>query len=324
MTAPHAEDPSGATTGPGAALLASVGNTPLLAFPRLAAGLGAVRLAAKAEWFNPGGSVKDRAALRIVLDAEAAGRLTRDRVLLDSTSGNTGIALAMIGAARGYRVRLVVPSSASEERKQLLLSYGADVVYSDPMEGSDGAILEARRLLAADPDRYFYADQYNNPSNWRAHYDTTAHEIWRQTDGRITDFVAGLGTTGTFVGTARRLKELNPAIRVHSVQPATPIHGLEGLKHLATAMVPGIYDPGLADAELFVETEEAYEVVKRLAREEGVLVGYSGGAALVGALRVARARAAGLVVTVLPDGGDRYLTTTWWREELARDPGRTV
>ncbi|MBI3269388.1 MAG: cysteine synthase family protein [Planctomycetes bacterium] len=320
--APYASIPAPGEPPAGRSVLAQIGNTPLLALHRVTVGLGEVRVCAKAEWFNPGGSVKDRAALRIVEDAEAAGRLTPDRILLDSTSGNTGIALAMIGAVKGYRVQLVMPASVSEERKRIVLSYGAEVSYTEPMEGSDGALREVRRRVEADPDRYFYANQYDNPSNWRAHHDGTAVEIWRQTGGRVTHFVAALGTTGTFTGTARRLKALAPGLHAASVQPATPIHGIEGLKHLDSAIVPGIHDPALADEELFVETEEAYEMAKRLAREEGILAGYSAGAALAGALRVARRLERGLVVTVFPDGGDRYLSTTYWGEELARAPGR--
>ncbi len=300
---------------PGDLLLDRIGNTPLLRLERIAAGLSGIELLAKAEWFNPGGSVKDRAACAIVREAERAGQLTPGRILLDATSGNTGIAYAMIGAARGYRVRLCLPSNVSPERRRILRAYGADLVFTDPAEGSDGAIRQARALAAADPDLYFYADQYSNPANWQAHYMGTAEEIWRQTRGRVTHFVAALGTSGTFVGTARRLKQLNPRVRCISLQPDAPFHGIEGLKYMATAIVPQIYDPSLADADLGIATETAYAMVKRLAREEGLLVGVSSGAALAGCLEIARRLSSpATIVTVFPDNADKYLSDRFWEE----------
>src|SRR6185295_140957 len=267
-----------------------------------------VELYAKAEWRNPGGSVKDRAAARMIADGERSGALTRDKIIIDATSGNTGIAYAMIGAARGYRVRLCVPANVTPERKRILKAFGAEVVFTDPMEGSDGAIIKAKAMYAEKPELYFYPDQYNNPGNWRAHYDTTAPEILEQTQGRITHFVAGLGTSGTFMGVGRKLREVNPSIRLISVQPDSPLHGLEGLKHMETAIVPGIYDPALADEDVQVETEAAWDMLHRVAREEGLFVGVSGAAALLAAIRVAGSLERGLVVTVIPDGGDRYLS----------------
>ena len=293
-----------------------IGNTPLIALPRLAAAEAAGReVAAKAEWLNPGGSVKDRAAWRMLAAAEAAGELGAGRVLLDATSGNTGIAFAMLGAARGHQVHLCLPGNISPERRRILGAYGATLTFTDPGEGSDGAIRAARALAAAEPERYYYADQYSNPANWQAHYHGTAEEIWRQTEGRITHFVAALGTSGTFVGTSRRLKELKPEVRCIALQPDSAFHGLEGLKHMASAIVPAIYDPALADEQLGIATEEAYALVRRLAREEGLLVGISSGAALAGALRAARAAPAGaVVVTVFPDAADKYLSETFWEE----------
>jgi len=293
---------------------ALVGRTPLLRLETIGREVGPVELLAKAEWFNPGGSVKDRAALAIVREGERSGRLRAGKTILDATSGNTGIAYAWIGAARGYPVKLCLPRNASPERKRALLALGAELVLTDPLEGTDGAIREARRLYESDPDRYFYADQYGNPANWRAHYDGTALEIWEQTAGRITHFVAGLGTSGTFVGTGRRLRELSPSVSLVSVQPDSPFHGLEGLKHMASAIVPPIYDPSLADEERFVSTEAAYDMVRRLAREEGLRVGFSSGAAVAAALEVARGLDRGVVVTVLPDGGDRYLSERFFGE----------
>jgi cysteine synthase B len=293
---------------------ALVGRTPLLRLETIGREVGPVELLAKAEWFNPGGSVKDRAALAIVREGERSGRLRAGKTILDATSGNTGIAYAWIGAARGYPVKLCLPRNASPERKRALLALGAELVLTDPLEGTDGAIREARRLYESDPDRYFYADQYGNPANWRAHYDGTALEIWEQTAGRITHFVAGLGTSGTFVGTGRKLRELSPSVSLVSVQPDSPFHGLEGLKHMASAIVPPIYDPSLADEERFVSTEAAYDMVRRLAREEGLRVGFSSGAAVAAALEVARGLDRGVVVTVLPDGGDRYLSERFFGE----------
>jgi len=290
-----------------------IGNTPLVRLRRLAP--AGVELVAKAEWANPGGSVKDRAAWRMLEAAEKSGEMHAGRTLLDATSGNTGIAFAMLGAARGYRVRLCLPANVSPERKRILAAYGAELTYTDPGEGSDGAIRAARGLAAAEPERYWYADQYSNPNNWQAHYYGTAEEIWRQTEGRVTHFVAALGTSGTFMGTARRLKELQPGVRCVSLQPEGPFHGLEGLKHMATALVPAIYDAGLAEEDWGIATEAAYAMVRRLAREEGLLVGISSGAAVVGALAVAaRAGAGAVVATVLPDGGDKYLSDRFWEE----------
>lgn len=293
-----------------------VGDTPLLRLRHLSPGVAGVELYAKAEWFNPGGSVKDRPALNMILDGEKRGLLRAGKTILDATSGNTGIAYAWIGAARGYKVKLALPQNASEERKRILRSYGAELVLTSPLEGSDGAIREARRLYQADPDLYFYPDQYNNPANWQAHYQTTALEIWNQTAGRITHFVAGLGTSGTFVGTSRRLKELNPAIKAISFQPDSPFHGLEGLKHMETAIVPGIYDREIADLELEISTEAAHDYARRLGKEEGLLVGVSAGAALAAALAVAKSLEHGVIVTVFPDSGDKYLSERFWDGEV--------
>jgi cysteine synthase B len=290
-----------------------VGNTPLLRLRNIVTS-SKVEIYAKAEWFNPGGSVKDRPALNMILDGESSGKLEPGKIILDATSGNTGIAYAWIGATRGYKVKLALPQNASEERKRILRSYGAELVLTNPLEGSDGAIREARRLYAESPDLYFYPDQYNNPANWRAHYDTTALEIWEQTSGRITHFVAGLGTSGTFVGTARRLKELNREIKTISFQPNSPFHGLEGLKHMDSAIVPGIYDPSIADADLEISTESAHEYTRLLGKREGLLVGVSSGAAVACALAVAKDIESGVIVTVFPDGGDKYLSERFWDE----------
>jgi len=290
-----------------------IGNTPLVRLSTFEAGLRHVELYAKAEWRNPGGSVKDRPAARMILDGERSGLLTRDKFILDATSGNTGIAYAMIGAARGYRVRLCVPQNVTPERKRILRAFGADVIFTDPMQGSDGAILKARELFAADPGVYFYPDQYNNPANWLAHYDATAPEIIEQTAGRLTHFVAGLGTSGTFVGVGRRLREFNASIRLISVQPDSPLHGLEGLKHMETAIVPGIYDARLADENLGVSTEEAFDLTRRLARE-GLFVGISSGASLGAALNVARRTSDAVIVMIFPDGGEKYLSERFWDE----------
>ena len=274
-----------------------------------------VELYAKAEWQNPGGSVKDRAALRMITDGEASGRLRPGLTIVDATSGNTGIAYAMVGAARGYKVKLFLPENASPERKLILKAFGAELVLTSPLEGTDGAIREVRRTVAEHPEQYFYPDQYSNDSNWRAHFDTTGPEIIEQTNGRITHFVAGLGTSGTFVGTTRRLKQFNPSIRAISFQPDSPFHGLEGLKHMETALVPAIYDPSLADEDLRVSTEAAHRLVRRLAREEGLMVGISSGAALAAALTVARRLDSGVIVTVFPDGAEKYLTEKFWTSE---------
>lgn len=291
-----------------------VGNTPLLRLRNMTAPAPSVEIYAKAEWFNPGGSVKDRPALSMILNGERAGRLTSGKIILDATSGNTGIAYAWIGAARGYKVKLALPQNASEERKRILKSYGADLVLTSPLEGSDGAIREARRLYAENPDLYFYPDQYNNPANWQAHYETTALEIWEQTSGRVTHFIAGLGTSGTFVGASRRLKELNPEIKAISFQPDSPFHGLEGLKHMESAIVPGIYDSTIADETYEIGTEQAHEYTRRLGKREGLLVGVSSGAALACALKVAEKIESGVIVTVFPDAGDKYLSERFWDE----------
>jgi cysteine synthase B len=286
-----------------------IGNTPLLRIRMFEPEFPRVDVYAKAEWFNPGGSVKDRAALSMIEDGERRGALTFDKTIIDSTSGNTGIAYAMVAAAKGYRVKLVMPANVSSERRALISAYGAEAVFSDPGEGSDGAIRLVRELVAAEPDRYFYPDQYSNPANARAHYEGTAVEILEQTGGRVTHFIAGLGTTGTFVGTSRRLKEHDPSIRTIAVQPEDSFHGLEGLKHIPTAIVPKIWDPSLADEIWDCPTEPAYDLARAAARTEGLLVGHSSGAALWAARRLAGTIAEGVVVTVFPDSGDRYLST---------------
>lgn len=304
----------------GSGILERVGNTPLVRLPRIAEHLAGVEILGKAEWANPGGSVKDRAAKAIVLDAMERGLLgtPANRTLLDATSGNTGIAYAMLGAAMQFSVTLVMPSNVSPERKRILSAYGATILWTDPADGTDGAIRKARELAANDPERYYYADQYSNDNNWRAHYRTTANEIWEQTEGRITHFVAGLGTSGTFVGTTRRLKELNPRIQCISLEPDSPFNGLEGLKHMETAIVPRIYDAQLADRKLEMATETAYAMARRLPREEGLLVGVSAAAAVAGALRIAEECAAkqqnATIVTILCDGADKYLSERFWEE----------
>lgn len=289
-------------------ILEQIGHTPLLKLYKR----NGVEIYAKAEWFNPGGSVKDRPALRMIEDGEQSGRLTKGKTILDATSGNVGIAYAMIGAIKGYKVLLVMPENVSEERKRMLRAYGAEMVLTDPLEEIDGAILEAHRIYESDPHNYFYPDQYNNPSNPLAHYETTGPEIIEQTRGRVTHFVAGIGTGGTIMGAGRRLKEFNPEIKLIAVEPAEPLHGIGGLKHMANSIVPGIYDESFLDGKIEVETEEAYEMARRLAKEKGLLVGQSSGAALVGALEVAKRVEKGIIVTVFPDGGDRYLTTPLW------------
>lgn len=273
-----------------------------------------VEIYVKAEWFNPGGSVKDRAALGMVKEAEASGQLRPGKIALDATSGNTGIALAMIGAAKGYKVKLCIPSNASFERKKILKAYGADILFTDPLEGTDGAILKAREIYRKDPQAYWYADQYNNPANWRAHYETTGPEIWEQTSGRVTHFVAGVGTSGTFVGAGRKLREFSPRIHLTEVQPDSAFHGIEGMKHMETALLPGIYDPKLADRRVFVSTEDAQEMTLRLAREEGIFAGTSSGAVLHAILETARDIEKGVIVGVFPDGGDKYLQERFWEE----------
>jgi len=292
---------------PGDSIESNIGNTPLIRLRRMTSGLP-VEVLAKAEYLNPGGSVKDRAALGMILEGERSGRLRPGMTIVDATSGNTGIAYAMIAAARSYPVTICLPKNAGKQRKRILRSFGVELIETDPLLSTDGAQLVARKMFEKDPEKYFYPDQYNNPANWRAHYEGTALEIWEQTEGRITHFIAGLGTSGTFVGTTRKLKELNPAIRAISMQPDSPLHGLEGLKHMATAMVPGIYDAGLADESVEVATEEAQETVRRLAVEEGLLVGTSSGANVFAALRLAQALPGGsVVVTILCDSGERYI-----------------
>ncbi len=287
----------------------NIGNTPLIRLRRVARDIAAgVEVFAKAEHLNPGGSVKDRPALWMILDGEQCGRLRRGMTILDATSGNTGIAYGMIGAARHYPVTICLPKNASSQRKRILHSFGVELVETDPLLSTDGAQLAAREMSALEPEKYFYPDQYNNPANWLAHYESTGPEIWEQTGGRITHFITGLGTSGTLVGTTRKLKELNPSVRAISMQPDSPLHGLEGLKHMATAMVPGIYDPGLADENVEVATEDAQEMAGRLAQEEGLLVGTSSGANVFAALRLARSLPGGsVVVTILCDGGERYI-----------------
>lgn len=293
-------------------ILGQIGNTPLLRFSHVSKDFDRVEIYGKAEWFNPGGSVKDRPALRMIEEGERSGALTREKIILDSSSGNTGIAYAWIGAVKGYRVQLAVPRNVSQERKRILQAYGAEVTYTDPLEGSDGAIREAHRRYEADPEKYFMPDQYNNPANWQAHYDTTGPEIIAQTQGRVTHFIAGVGTSGTLMGTGRRLREFNPDIQVAALLPAEDLHGIEGLKHLETAIVPGIWDERFPDLQLSVYTEEAYDMARRLALEEGILVGQSAGAAICAALDLARRISEGVIVTILPDAGERYFSTRLW------------
>jgi cysteine synthase B len=313
-----------ATARLGETLMERIGNTPMLRLERLTANLPGIQILGKAEWANPGGSVKDRAAAAIVTDAERRGLLkfhqpNSSRALLDATSGNTGIAYAMLGSALGFPVTLCVPSNVSPERKSILAAYGAQVIWTNPADGSDGAIRHARKLVAEEPDRYFYANQYGNDENWKAHYRTTANEIWKQTEGQVTHFVAGLGTSGTFMGTTRRLHELNPAIRCVSMQPDSPFNGFEGLKHMATAIVPPIYDPTLADDNVFMETERAYKMAKQLGRHDGLLVGVSAAGAVATSLQIAEAEArAGreaVIVTILCDSADKYLSERFWTED---------
>jgi cysteine synthase B len=308
-----------ATAELGLSVTARIGETPLIRLRNAVRGLEGVVLLAKAEWLNPGGSVKDRAAWSMVRKVQAEGKLGPGKTLLDATSGNTGIALAMLGAALGFPVLLAMPSNVSPERKRILKAYGAQVDWTDPGQGSDGAIRRARELSGNAPERFCYVDQYSNDANWKAHYEGTGPEIWRQTEGLVTHFVAGLGTSGTFVGTSRRLKEFNPAVQCISFQPDSPFHGLEGLKYMATSIVPAIYDPNLADRQLAIETEAAYAMAKQLAREEGLLVGISAAAAVVASVQIAREEAesgrAAVIVTVLPDSADRYLSERFWEED---------
>jgi S-sulfo-L-cysteine synthase (O-acetyl-L-serine-dependent) len=297
-------------------LLDRIGNTPLIDIPL--AGAGDVRVLGKAEFLNPGGSVKDRPALNMILDGERSGKLLRGKTILDSTSGNTGIAYAMIAAAKGYRVKLCLPANASPERKQILMAYGANIVLTDPGEGSDGAIRVCQGIYDQSPEMYFYPDQYNNPANWQAHFASTGVEIIDQTEGSVTHFVAALGTSGTFMGTSRRLRQDLPQVRCISVQPSSPLHGLEGTKHMPSAIKPGIYDPQVADENIWIDTEDAYAMARRLAREEGLLVGISAAANVLAASRVAsrlvEQRQNGLVVTILCDGGQRYLSEPFWND----------
>jgi S-sulfo-L-cysteine synthase (O-acetyl-L-serine-dependent) len=300
-------------------VIGNIGNTPLLRLGSIASGFPGIEIYAKAEYFNPGGSVKDRPALNMILEGERAGLLTPDKILLDSTSGNTGIAYAMIGAAKGYKIKLCLPKNASHERKLILKAYGAELVLTAPDEGSDGAIRKVREVYAAEPERYFYPDQYSNDANWQAHFNSTGPEIVAQTQGRVTHFVTLLGTSGTFVGTARRLRQDVPGIECISAQPSTGFHGLEGTKHMPTAIVPRIYDETLASRNLWIETEDAYRMVKRLAREEGILVGISAGGNVHAALTLAKelhsqGRKA-VIVTILCDGADKYLSEHFWNND---------
>ena len=307
----------------GSPLLDLIGNTPLLRLDRLSAHLPGIQILGKAEWRNPGGSVKDRAASSIVAAARRSGQLGPSKILMDATSGNTGIAYAMLGAAMGFPVLLCMPSNVSVERKRILAGYGAEVLWTDPADGSDGAIRMARKLIAESPEKYFYADQYGNDNNWRAHYYGTANEIWNQTDGKLTHFVAALGTSGTFMGTTRRLRELNPGIQCISMQPDSPFNGLEGLKHMATAIVPPIYDPNLADRNIDMATERAYAMAKWLGKHQGLLIGVSAAAAVAASLEVAEGEAAAgreaVVVTILCDSADKYLSEHFWTEPNEAD-----
>lgn len=297
--------------------VARIGNTPLLRLERIGREFPQAQILGKAEWYNPGGSVKDRAAFNIVKEGRRSGKFSAGKILLDSTSGNTGIAYAMIGAAEGFPVTLCMPENVSVERKRILFAYGANIVYTDSADGSDGAIRKAREMYAQEPEKYFYADQYSNDANWQAHYYGTAEEIWRQTESRITHFVSMMGTSGTFMGTARKLKELNPKVRCISLQPDSPFHGIEGAKHMASAIVPKIYDPKLADEDIEIATEDSYANAIRAAREEGLLLGISAGAAIAGCLQIARRLKKdeeAVIVTIFPDSGDKYLSERFWTE----------
>lgn len=315
----RSESASGLGQTLGQSLVERIGNTPLLRLDALTSDLPGVALLGKAEWYNPGGSVKDRAAANIVAEGRRSGQLRPGKILLDATSGNTGIAYAMLGAAEGFPVTLCMPENVSRERKQILQGYGANILYTNPADGSDGAIRLARELAAKHPDQYFYADQYSNDANWKAHYLTTANEIWQQTQGRVTHFISMLGTSGTFVGTTRRLKELNPRVRCISLQPDSSFHGIEGAKHMASAIVPKIYDPSLADENLEISTEDAYAMARQLSRGAGLLVGVSAAAAVVGCLKIAgelrlRRGQEAVMVTILCDSGDKYLSERFWSE----------
>ena len=310
-----ASSPSTVPDGTVSSVLELIGRTPLIRLGPFERQTPGVELYAKAEWHNPGGSVKDRPAARMIFEGERSGRLRPGLTITDATSGNTGIAYSMIGAAKGYKVKLFLPENASPERKLILRAFGAELVLTSPLEGTDGAIRAVRQLVNDHPDEYFYPDQYSNDANWRAHFDTTGPEIIEQTGGRVTHFVAGLGTSGTFMGTSRALRQFNSNIKVISFQPDSPFHGLEGLKHMETAMVPAIYDPSIADDDLRVSTEEAHRSVRRLAREAGLMVGISAGAALAATLQVARSLDRGVVVTVFPDGAEKYLTESFWTAE---------
>ncbi len=311
--APPAVAPSGSSD-----LLSLIGNTPLIRVDRIASDLPGIQIYGKAEYLNPGGSVKDRAALNMILNGERTKQLTPGKTILDATSGNTGIAYAMIGAYKGYKVKLCLPKNASIERKHMLKAYGAEMLFSDPAEGSDGAIRLCREVYESDPDQYFYPDQYNNPFNWKAHYNGTALEIISQTEGQITHFVASMGTSGTFMGTTRRLRRELPHVQCISAQPSSGFHGLEGLKHMPTAIVPGIYDAGIADDNVWIETEDAYAMTRRMARDEALLVGISAGANLVAARAIGRrlsdAGERGCIVTILCDGAQKYLSEPFWND----------
>jgi cysteine synthase B len=297
-------------------LFDSIGHTPLLKLNSFRQWIPEkVSIYAKAEFLNPGGSVKDRPAKKMILEAIRSGALTQEKTILDSTSGNTGVGYAMIAAALGYKLKLVMPENASEKKK-IIESFGAQIIFTDPLEGSDGAIVEAQKIYEKNPSLYFMPDQYNNPNNWKAHYETTAQEIWEQTKGELTHFVAGIGTSGTLMGTGRRLHELKPEIQIIAVEPAGDLHGLEGMKHMASSIIPGIYDPSVFDRKISIYTEDAYEMTCRLARQEGLLVGYSSGAALQACYQLAHEIKEGMIVTIFPDRGDRYLNTQFWDEVL--------
>jgi cysteine synthase B len=298
----------------GNSVLDQIGNTPLILLEKLSAQTPGVQILVKDESRNPGGSVKDRPAKNMILDGERRGVLTHDKIILDATSGNTGIAYAMIGAAKGYRVRLCLPSNASPERKRILAAYGAEVIFTDPAEGSDGAIRKCREVYAEDPSAYFYPDQYNNPANWQAHFNATGPEILRQTDGRITHFIASVGTSGTCMGVTRRFRHDAPHVKCYSAQPSTAFHGLEGLKHMPTAIVPGIYDESLPDGNVWVDTEDAYAMVRYLARHEGLLVGISTGANVVAARKLAKQTDDAVIVTMMCDRADKYLSEHFWND----------